>query len=187
MAQLRGSFFTHLRAALEQHDVLWAITPHIASSSRLILDAPDPSAWYDEGHAVEIYEMAARARDLAFVRELGRDAACLAMASSWREMMQVIESLIGATPRLAFEQLPVLWHNTRRDAGELRCLESSLRHAESELRDFPHTTSDAWNEVWAGHHDALLRHLRFSGESTILAVDGAEGLIRIRTAWDAAR
>ena len=184
MALIRGSFFPHVLFALDRHGVREEVSAAIASSTRLILDAADASTWYDEGHAVEIYETALRLRDLAFVRELGRDAVGHAMTSSWREMMQVLVSLIGATPRLALEQLPVLWNSTRRDAGQVRCVESTTRNAKSELRGFPYTTSEAWNEVWAAHHDALLLHLRFSGNSTIEAVVPDEGMIQIRTVWD---
>lgn len=157
----------------------------IASMTRTILASSDGSAWYDEGHAVEIYEQVARVRELALVRDVGCDAARFAMVGSWRELMLVLSQLIGATPRLAFEQLPILWNATRRDAGVVRCVESTTKHAVTELSGFPYTSSAAWNEVWAGHHDALLRHLRFGGQVTIDAADPAEGLIRVRTVWDA--
>ncbi len=156
----------------------------IASVTRTILASADASAWYDEGHAVEIYEQVGRVRDLPLVREVGCDAARFAMIGSWRDLMLVVSQLIGGTPRLAFEQLPILWNATRRDAGVVRCSESTTKHAVTELRGFPYITSTAWNEVWAGHHNALLRHLRFGGQVTIDTVDPAEGLIRVRTVWD---
>lgn len=183
MAQIRGNFFPHVRAALERRGVLDEITSDIASSTRMILDASEGSVWYDEGHAVEIYEQVARIRDLSFTREIGCDAARLAMNGPWREMIVVLSGLLGATPRLAFEQLPVLWNSTRRDAGEVTA-ESTTRYAVTDLRGFPYTTSAAWNEVWAGHHEALLRHLRFAGQVTIESVVPGEGRIRVRTAWD---
>jgi hypothetical protein len=172
LALLRGSFFPHLRAALERRAILEEVDDSIASSSRMILSASDASAWYDEGHAVEIYEQVARLRDLAFVRDVGCDAARHAMSGSWRDLIQALTGLIGATPRLAFEQVPVVWNSTRRDAGEVRCCESTTKHVVTELHGFPYTASAAWNEVWAGHHDALLRHLRFGGLVTIDAVAG---------------
>lgn len=177
----------HVREALERIGVMDDVLPAIASSSRIILDnSPDSdgTAWFDEGHAVEIYDCVDRLRDRATVRTLGCEASLIAMGSSWRDMMNVVTNLIGASARLGFEQLPVLWHNTRRDAGELRCVESTARHAITEVRGFPYVTSAAWCEVWAGHHDALLRHLRFSGESTIESVDPEHGLIRIRASWE---
>jgi hypothetical protein len=185
LAQIRGSFFTHVRDALERLGALEDIVPAIASSTRLILDnGGDATQWFDEGHAVEIYEAGMRVRDRDFVRALGCEASVIAMTTSWRDMMQVVSNLLGASARLGFEQLPVLWHNTRRDAGEVRCVESSQRHALTEVIGFPYTTSEAWCEVWAGHHDALLRHLRFSGESTIESVEPDKGTIRVRSVWE---
>jgi len=186
LAQIRGSFFPHVRTALESHGVLSDVESTIAGSTRLILQSADPSAWYDEGHTVEVYESAARVRDLIAVREIGCTAVRLAMASTWRELMHVLAGLITRSPRLAFEQLPALWEATRRDAGEVRCVESTTRHATTELRGFPYTQSAAWNEVWAGHHEAMLQHLRFTGQSAIERCDPAAGLLRIRTTWDAA-
>lgn len=175
-----------MRTALERRGVWDEIAQGIASSTRLILDGSDTLAWYDEGHAVEVYDQVARLRDLIFVRELGCEAARLAMAGPWRDMMTVLSGLIGATPRLAFEQIPVIWNSTRRDAGDVHCVESTTRHAVTELRGFPYTSSAAWNEVWAGHHEALLRQLRFGGQVSIESVNPADGLIRIRTVWDGA-
>jgi hypothetical protein len=87
----------------------------------------------------------------------------------------------------------VLWNATRRDAGEVLCVESSPRHATTELRDFPYASSQAWVHVWLGHHDALLRQLRFAGRADLVTVDPpAESpppespVVRIRVSWGAA-
>ncbi len=154
--------------------------------TRKILVSPDASAWYDEGHAVAIYELVATIRGAETCREVGRDAARFAMVSSWRDLMQALVGFLGATPRMAFEQMPVLWNATRRDAGELRCVESSTKHAITELQGFPYASSAAWGEVWRGHHEALLRQLRFSGEASIVETDAGAGLIRTHTVWASA-
>ncbi len=181
MAQVRGSFFPHVRAALERRGVLAQVDEELSTSTRKILGAAEPMAWYDEGHAVAVYEVVARLHDATVVREVGREAARLAMSSAWRDLMSVLEGLIGGTPRMAFEQLPVLWNATRRDAGEVRCVESSPRHAVTELTGFAYADSAAWVEVWIAHHEALLRHFRFGGRTTLETAD--PGVVRLRTCW----
>ena len=142
--------------------------------------------WFDEGHAVAIYEAVAKVKDVAFCREVGRDAVRYAMASTWHELMQAMLGHMGGTPRMAFEHLPVLWNATRRDAGELVCVESSARHAVTEVRGFPYVSSAAWIQVWLGHHDALLKHLRFTGKSNVDLAESTPGVVRIRTMWSSA-
>jgi hypothetical protein len=185
VSQIRGSFFPNLRAALERRGLLTQVSEAIAVSSRRILESAEPTAWYDEGHAVAVYECVSSLRDAAAAREIGRDAARLAMASTWRELMHALVGLMGGTPRMAFEQLPILWNATRRGAGELRCVESSTKHAVTELRDFPYTTSAAWTEAWLGHHEALLKHLRFVGRAAVEPEEGDGSALRVRVTWGA--
>ncbi|MGZ3416591.1 MAG: hypothetical protein ACXVEF_09000 [Polyangiales bacterium] len=186
MAQIRGNFFPNLRAALERRGHLESVYEALAVSSRRILDAAEPNAWYDEGHAVAVYECVSRLHGAAATREVGRDAARLAMSSSWRELMHALVGLMGGTPRMAFEQLPILWNATRRGGGELRCSESTVRHAVTELRGFPYASSQAWTEAWIGHHEALLKHLRFTGraalEPSAKPVEEPP-VLRVRTSW----
>jgi len=184
VAQIRGTWFASLRASLERHGLLAGIEPGLPSITRHILAQAEPTAWFDEGHAVSIYEAVAAAHDAATCREVGRDAARFAMVSGWRDMMQAIEGLLGNTPRMAFEQLPLVWNSTRKDAGELLCVESSGHQAVTELVGFPYAGSAAWVQVWAGHHEALLRHFRFAGHSTVLTSDPQ--VVRIRTQWGSA-
>jgi hypothetical protein len=192
LAQIRGSWFPCLRSSLDRHALLSAIDDALPSTTHNILWNVDGHKWFDEGHAVAIYEAIATATDLQHCRDVGRDAARYAMVSTWRDMMQPLVGLIGGTPRLAFEQMPVLWNATRRDAGEVVCVESSPRHAVTELRHFPYATSQAWAHVWLGHHDALLRQLRFAGRADleILVAEPAEPqpppTVRTRVAWGAA-
>lgn len=186
MAQVRGSWFSSLNSSLSRHAMLADVESKLPQITRKILLGPDAQAWYDEGHAVAIYELVAQLRGADACREVGRDAARFAMVSTWRDLMQALIGFLGATPRMAFEQMPVLWNATRRDAGELKCVESSTKHAITELRGFPYASSPAWGEVWRGHHEALLRQLRFSGESHLVSTDDAQGLIRTRTEWTSA-
>ncbi len=172
-----------LRGALGERGLLDEVSAALASSTRRILEVAEPTAWFDEGHAVAVYECVVRSRGAEVCREIGRDAARIAMTSSWRDFMGVLEGYLGGTPRMAFDQLPVLWNATRRDAGDLRCVESSMRHAVTEIRGFAYAESAAWREVWAGHHEALLRHLRFTGQVAIESVVPATGLVRVRTSW----
>ena len=181
MAQIRGSWFSSLRASLERHGLLADIEPALPSITRHILAQAEPTSWFDEGHAVAIYEGVLQARDAEVCREIGRDAARFAMVSAWREMMQAIEGLLGNTPRMAFEQLPLIWNSTRKGAGDLLCVESSGVQAITELTGFAYADSRAWVEVWAGHHEALLRHLRFAGHAEILPT--SPGTVRIATRW----
>lgn len=183
MAQIRGNFFPSVRAALERHALLDVVAADLAVSTRRILEAGEATAWYDEGHLVAVYECVMRLRDASAVRDVGRDAVRFAMSSTWRDLMGALEGLLGGTPRMAFEQMPILWTASRRGEGELRCTESTVRHATTELRSFPWTGSAAWNEAWVGHHEALLRHLRFAGRAWIETHDVASGLLRVRTTW----
>ncbi len=192
MAQLRGSFFPNLLSSLERHSLLDVVEPRLAMTTRQILRNHEPSAWYDEGHVVTLYEAVAQHAPpregldpLATVREVGRDAARFAMQNTWRELMAALVGLLGGTPRMAFEQMPVLWNATRRDAGDLVCIESSSKHATTQITGFPYAGSDAWVAAWLGHHDALLRHLRFGGEVRLDSVDGPGGVVRVRVAWGA--
>lgn len=182
MAQIRGSFFPNLRAALERRGLLASVADSLAVSSRRILEAAEPTAWYDEGHAVAVYECVLTQTDLEITRKVGRDAARLAMTSSWRELMHALVGLMGGTPRMAFEQMPILWNATRRDGGVLRCSESTVRHAITELRGFPYAKSQAWSEAWVGHHEALLMHLRFAGRAVKEPNDDATVLC-VRASW----
>ena len=154
--------------------------------TRKIIHAPDLAAWYDVGHPVAIYEAVLGLRGLPTTREIGRDAARFAMVTVWRDLMHALLGFLGGTPRMAFEQMPVLWSATRRDSGELRCVESSTRHAVTELRGFPYAASVAWCEVWQGHHEALLRQLRFTGTAKLTAVDAPAGIVRVHTEWGGA-
>ncbi len=184
MAQIRGSWFSNLRAALERHGLLADIEPTLPSSTRHILAHADAATWFDEGHAVSIYESLLLTRGAEICREVGRDAARFAMVSAWREMMQAIEGLLGNTPRMAFEQLPLIWNSTRKGAGDLVCVESSAAAAATELTGFAYGESRAWVEVWAGHHEALLRHLRFAGHADI--GETTPGVVRIVIRWGSA-
>ena len=190
MAQLRGSFFPCIRSSLERHALVEVVEARVAVTTRKIFQAGEPNAWYDEGHAVAIYEAvvehATAQPDLApmmLVREVGRDAARFAMQSTWRELMAAMTGLIGGTPRMAFEHIPVLWNATRREAGDLVCIESSSKHATTQVTGFAYTASAPWVATWVGHHDALLRHLRFSGTAQLEAADPATGTIRVKTTW----
>jgi hypothetical protein len=188
LAQIRGSWFPSLRSSLDRHALLTAIDESLPSTTHNILWNVDGQKWFDEGHAVAVYEAIAKATDLQHCRDVGRDAARYAMVSTWHEMMQPLVGLIGGTPRLAFEQLPMLWNATRRDAGEVVCVESSPRHATTELRDFPYASSQAWVHVWLGHHDALLRQLRFAGRAELATIDPppASPVVRVSVTWGAA-
>lgn len=184
MAQIRGNWFASLRASLERHNVLSGLEEGLPQITRHLLAHAEPTAWYDEGHAVAIYEAVLAAHDAQVCRDVGRDAARFAMVSGWREMMQAIEGLLGNTPRMAFEQLPLIWNSTRKQAGELVCVESSAHQAITELHGFPYAGSSAWIAVWVGHHEALLRHFRFAGHAQ--AVEGEQGTVRVRTQWGSA-
>ena len=186
MAQIRGSWFPCLRAALDRAGLLAECDAALATTTRGIFWGSDPTAWFDEGHVVAIYEAIAVAHGQPMVRELGRDAARFAMTSLWRDLVTALEGHIGGTPRMAFEQMPVLWSASRRDAGELRCVESSSRHAITEVQGFPYASSQAWVSAWMGHHDALMRHFRFSGSVEVLATEKATEVIRVRAAWGGA-
>ena len=196
LAQIRGSWFPCLRSSLDRHALLAAIDDTLPSTTHNILwsvdsrvaGRDDGQKWFDEGHAVAIYEAVARVKDLAACRDVGRDAARYAMVSTWRDMMQPLVGLIGGTPRLAFEQMPVLWNATRRDAGELVCVESSPRHAVTEVHGFPYASSQAWVQVWLGHHDAMLRQLRFAGRADVEPApeDAPADCVRVRVTWGAA-
>jgi len=183
VAQVRGNWFPNVRSALDRHGILAATDESLPMTTRNIFWGADAQKWFDEGHAVSIYETVAKLKDVAFCRELGRDAARFAMASTWHDLMQAMIGHLGGTPRMAFEHLPVLWNATRREAGELVCAESSSRHAVTEVRGFPYVSSPAWVQVWLGHHDALLRHLRFTGKSAIELADATTGVVRVRTTW----
>ena len=80
------------------------------STTHNILWNVDGQKWFDEGHAVAIYEAIHKATDLQHCRDVGRDAARYAMVSTWHDMMQPLLGLIGGTPRLAFEQLDAKFH-----------------------------------------------------------------------------
>ena len=155
-------------------------------TTRNILWGEDGQKWFDEGHAVAIYEAVAKLKDVVHCRDVGRDAVRFAMASTWHPLMQAMLGHMGGTPRMAFEHMPVLWNATRRGGGELVCVESSGRHAVTEVRGFPYVSSAAWVQVWLGHHDALLKHLRFTGRPTIELADPGPGVVRIRTMWSSA-
>ncbi|GAC1352366.1 MAG: hypothetical protein NVSMB1_14510 [Polyangiales bacterium] len=186
MAQIRGSWFPNVHSSLVRHGLLVETDALLPALTRTILHSADLLAWYDEAQAVAIYEAVASLRKAPVCRSVGRDAARYAMVSTWRDMINALIGFIGGTPRMAFEQFPVLWNASRRDAGELRCVESSSRHAVTELRDFPFASNHAWTEVWLGHHDALLRQLRFGGEATLVAVDPSSKIVRVRTSWRSA-
>ena len=186
MAQVRGNWFPSVRSALDRHGVLAATDELLPTTTREIFWGADPAKWFDEGHAVAIYEAVAKLKGVAFCRELGRDAARFAMMTIWSDLMRALQGHVGGTPRMAFEQMPVIWNATRRDAGELHCLESSTRHAVTEVRGFPYTGSAAWVQVWLGHHDALLKQLRFTGRAALELADPAIPVVRTRTTWGGA-
>jgi hypothetical protein len=174
-----------VRSSLDRHGILAETEETLPTTTRAVFENDDPLKWFDEGHVVAIYEGVARVRDLAVCREVGRDAARYAMAGTWHELMLPLSVHGGGTPRLAFEQFPVLWNATHKDAGELLCVESSAVQAVTELHGFPYADSQAWVQAWIGHHDALLRHLRFTGKSSLERVD-ANAVIRTRVVWGGA-
>lgn len=182
---MRGNWFPSVRAALDRHALLAEVDAELPVTTHNILWNTEAQSWFDEGHAVAIYEAIARARGLEVCREVGRDAARFAMVSAWRDLVQAMVGLMGGTPRMAFEHLPILWNATRRDAGEVVCLESSPRHALTEVRGFPYANSQAWAQVWLGHHEAVLRQLRFAGRAALDPVVG-EAAIRVRVSWGGA-
>ncbi len=180
---MRGHWFPSIVSALEKRGVEAEIAAHLPVTTRHILRSADPAGWYDEGHTLAIFQEIARQHGPAATRELARDAARFAMFGPWRDLMAALVLLLGGTPRMAFEQLPVLWSASRRDAGTLRCVASSARHAVTELSGFALAADATWAEVWLGHHDALLRHLRFGGQAALEAVDGPSGVVRVRTSF----
>ncbi len=182
MAQIRGNWFPNLRSALDRRGVLAEVDEALAVTTRNLFWGADPQLWFDEGHAVAIYEQVARLKGVGFCRQIGRDAARYAMAGTWHELMDALAAHLGGTPRMAFEQLPVLWNATHRDAGEITC-QGSSRGATTELRGFAYASSEAWVEVWIGHHEALLRHLRFAGTVELVETSAESGLVKVKVFW----
>ncbi|GAC1523321.1 MAG: hypothetical protein NVS3B10_23260 [Polyangiales bacterium] len=174
MAQVRGNWFPSVRAALDRHALLVEVDAALPVTTHNILWNTDAQAWFDEGHAVAIYEAIARARNLEVCREVGRDAARFAMVSTWRDLVQAMVGLMGNTPRMAFEHLPILWN--------------ASRHALTEVQGFPYANSQAWAQVWLGHHEAVLRQLRFAGRAALepTAEGGDPSTIRVRVSWGGA-
>ena len=177
-----------MRAALDRHGLLAEIDADLPSTTHNILWGSDGQAWFDEGHAVAIYEAVARARSLDVCRGVGRDAARYAMVSTWHELMRAMVGLMGGTPRMAFEHLPILWNATRRGAGEVLCVESTSRYAVTEVHGFGYATSEAWTQVWLGHHEAILRQLRFAGRAALDGGGDGDGpeRVRVRVTWGGA-
>jgi hypothetical protein len=184
VAQVRGHWFPNIRSALERRGMLDAVEPSLPQTTGHILRNAEANAWYDEGHAVAIYETVFAKLGAESSRVVGRDAARFAMASAWYELMIALRGHIGGTPRMLFEQMPVLWNATWRDAGEL-FVESTSRHAVTSLHGFAYAKSPAWIEAWIGVHEALLRSLKFTGTCALESVDEARGEIRVRVAWGA--
>ncbi len=186
MAQIRGSWFACLR--LTCGDPLIAeLRPRVSLSTRKIFESADPQAWFDEGHAVAIYDAIIALRDAHALRAIAHEATLAAMKGPWREMASAMLGLLGGSPRMAFEQLPLLWNATRRDAGEVRCLESSTRHAVTELSGFAYLDHPAWRESWLAAHEALLTRLQFRGDARTDAAAGAVGRYRVRVDWETSR
>jgi hypothetical protein len=185
LAQVRGHWFPNVRSALERRGLAEDLDAVLPTTTRQILRLAEPTAWYDEGHSIAIFQEIVNQQGKEVCRDIGRDAARYAMVGPWHELMAAMQGHLGGTPRMAFEQMPVLWSASRRDAGTLRCSSSSQRQAITELEGFPYATHAAWVEVWLGHHDALLRHLRFSGQSVLEELDPKRSLVRIRTIWGA--
>jgi hypothetical protein len=181
VAQIRGSWFTCIRVCCEP-SLLDELLRKLPSSTRKILERPDPKAWYDEGHAVAVYEIIQALRPAPALRTITSEAAIAAMKGPWREMVLAMIGLLGKSPRMAFEQLPLLWNSTRRDAGELRCIESSAKHAITELSGFAYAESPAWLASWLGLHDALLQRAGFEGHAE-LEPTSDPSRVRVRIDW----
>jgi len=183
MTQLRGHWFPILGRSLQWHGLLDLTEKRLPPSTRQLLAQADPAAWYDEQHAVTIYEAVAAARDMLSVRNVGRYAARLAMQTTWFAVLEPVVRFHGPTPGKAFEELPRLWNTTRRNAGQVLCIEAASRHAVTELRGFRFASSAAWSEAWLGHHEALLRHMRFAGRAELDAASSNSYSLRVRTTW----
>jgi hypothetical protein len=183
MTQLRGHWFPILGRSLQWHGLLDLVEKRLPASTRQLFSQADPAGWYEEQHAVLVYEAVAAARDMLSVRNVGRYAARLAMQTTWFAVLEPVVRFHSRTPAKAFEELPRLWSTTRRDAGEVRCIDSGSRHAVTELRGFRHSSSGAWGEAWLGHHEALLRHLRFAGRAELEPSSAQSYLLRVRTTW----
>ena len=150
-------------------------------TTRQILRAAEPTAWYDEGHSIAVFQELVNQQGKEVCRDTARDAARYAMVGPWRELMGAMTGHLGTSPRMAFEQMPVLWSASRRDAGTLRCTSSSPRQAITELVGFTFAGHAIWTEIWLGHHDAMLRHLRFTGQAVVEEIDEKQQSIRVRT------
>lgn len=181
MAQVRGHWFPNVRSALERRGLADELEATLPITTRQILRVAEPTAWYDEGHSIATFQEILTQQGREVCRDVARDAARYAMVGAWRELMSAMQEHLGGTPRMAFEQMPVLWNASRRDAGMLRCASSSSRQAITELSGFFYAAHPVWAEIWLGHHDAMLRHLRFGGQAVVEEVDDKKGIIRVRT------
>ncbi len=178
---MRGHWFPNVRSALDRRGLAEELSATLPVTTRQILRAAEPTAWYDEGHSISIFQEVVNQHGKEVCRDTARDAARYAMVGPWRELMTAMTGHLGGSPRMAFEQMPVLWSASRRDAGSLRCTSSSQRQAITELEGFAFASHPIWAEIWLGHHDALLRHLRVTGQAVVEEVDDQRQLIRVRT------
>ncbi len=183
MSQVRGHWFPIVRRALQWHGLLDVVEKRVPGATKQLLAQTDPAAFYDEQHVIAMFEAVAAGRDMATVRNVGRYASRLAMQTTWFPVLEPVTRFHDGSPSKGFETLPRLWSAVRKDAGEVRCIEAGTRHAITELRGFRFGSNAAWSEAWLGHHEALLRHLRFAGRAELEPVSGQSFILRVRTSW----
>lgn len=183
MAQVRGQWLEVLVRTLRQQD-LWGVVEQSAPvATKTALARLDPAIWYEEQHELAIYSGLASARGLSTVRNVGRHLARNALQAAWFDGAGAIDSFRGSDPSRAFADFPRIWSLVRRDAGDLRCVETETRHAVTELRSFRYSAHVPWCEAWLGQHEGLLRHLRHAGHAGREVVANSEFILRTRTRW----
>jgi hypothetical protein len=156
----------------------------VPAATKAAIARVDPAIWYEEHHELSIYAAVASLRGATTVRNVGRHVAPNALQVAWFDGAGALERFRGSDPSRAFTDFPRIWSLVRRDAGELRCVETQVRHAVTELRSFRYAAHAPWCEAWLGQHEGLLRHFHHAGHAEREeVVAGGEFILRTRTRW----
>ncbi len=183
MALVRGRWLELLRSTLATQQLLGPVAERVSAGARSILSRVDEGLWYDEVYELAIYEAVAALRGPTLVRTLGRHAMRGLLDVVWFDAVGPLESLRGRDPSRAFGDLPRIWSLMRRDAGDMRCVEATMREATTEVRSFHYASNAPFCEAWLGQHEGLLRYFRHAGHAERVTVAGSPFILRVRTRW----
>jgi hypothetical protein len=183
MAQVRGQWLEVVCRTLRTQGLFAVVEQSVPVATKTLFARIDPAIWYEEHHELSIYSAIETLRGLTTVRNIGRHVGRNALQVAWFDGGGAIDSFRGTDPSRAFLDFPRVWSLTRRDAGELRCVETQVRQAVTELRSFRYSAHVPWREAWLGQHEGLLRHLHHAGHAEREVVAGSDFILRTKTRW----